>query len=133
MQWDPNWRDLCSVHRVRNFIASWVIPWNYVAMVLIYPQNNPYDGHEKMQLPVVQSHYGLFMNDYSRMLRHQKLRQSMENTIQSTFTNHVAFLVRYNRYKQFGGIVHISAGKQSEHNGDGIFFCALHVDRMIRQ
>ena len=49
-------------------------------------------NNEKTQLSEARSHYRLFMNVYSRMLRHQKLRQSMDNTLQVTFTTRVAFL-----------------------------------------
>jgi hypothetical protein len=60
-------------------------------MVLLYPYNHPRmdiptapnEKTEKKQLPEVQSHYGLFINEYSRMLRLLKLCQSMENIVES--------------------------------------------------
>jgi hypothetical protein len=62
---------------------------------------------EKTQLSEVRSHYRLFINVYSRMLRHQKLRQSMENTLQLTFTTLDAFLSEILPCNQFNATVHM--------------------------
>ncbi len=62
---------------------------------------------EKTQLSEVRSHYQLFINEYSRMLRHQKLRQSMENTLQLTFATLDAFLSEILPCDQFNATVHM--------------------------
>ncbi len=74
--------ELCS--HGTNLSTEQPVRWTYQLIV--------FKKSEKTQLPVVRSHYRLFMNEYSRMLRHQKLRQSMENTLQLTFTTLAAFL-----------------------------------------
>ena len=63
--------------------------------------------NEKMQLSEVRSHYRLFMNVYSRMLRHQKLCQSMDNTLQLMFTTLAAFLSGILPSDQLSGTVHM--------------------------